>query len=54
MIGETRARILIEPWDDFYFLDIQKQSQCEINILLMPENAENLQCNAATNDNETS
>ena len=44
MIGETRARILIEPWDDFYFLDIQKQSQCEINILLMPENAENLQC----------
>ena len=38
----TRARIRIEPWDDFHFLDIQEQSRCEINILLMAYIAEML------------
>ena len=44
----TRARIRSEPWDDFHFLDIQEQSRCEINILLMREISK-----AATNDKET-
>ena len=44
----TRARIRIEAWDDFHFLDIQEQSRCEINILLMREISK-----AATNDKET-